>query len=228
MIGAPLPPPPPSPSPLTAPSGYTGRLVEAALAPTVGAAHGDERAVLVHRWGDGVDRGHGRNRVVVWNGFRNGSRDILDVDDADTLVGWRRRCTSSLALASRDRRCRSGRCGRRAALIPGEAERPSPGLACGGWFIPLGMFIVPFVQFRKVLRSRRQPATAVNWWQGLFVAAGVFAVAVPRRWPRAGRLVRRGVGSPSRADRRGVVRSPCCWCWRRSPRRGRCDDLDRA
>ena len=39
------------------------------------------------------------------------------------------------------------------------------------------MFVVPFVQFRKVLRSRRQASTALNWWQGLFIAAGVFWVA---------------------------------------------------
>ena len=126
------------------------------------------------------------NRLAVWNGFEDGSKDIFDVDDADTLVGLAAGVQLLLTLAAAIvlsiwslRSMRNARARREGS--------PSPGLACGGWYIPFGMFVVPFVQFRKVLRSRPQPATAVNRWQGLFIAAGVFSA------------VFRG-GDPERAD----------------------------
>jgi hypothetical protein len=50
--------------------------------------------------------------------------------------------------------------------------RVSPGLAAGGWFIPIGWYFVSFSQLRKAMGGRGD-ATAVGWWQGLWVVATV-------------------------------------------------------
>jgi hypothetical protein len=111
------------------------------------------------------------NRLAVWNGFRDGSQDLLDVDDADALVGLASALQFLLALASLIVVSIWSLRSMRNAVARREGS-PSPGLTCGGWYIPFGMYVVPFVQLRKVLRARRQSALAVNWWQGLLIAAG--------------------------------------------------------
>ena len=183
-MGAPLPPPPP-PSPLIAPSGYTAA-GSRRPAPTIGL----RTATIVLFWctagAMGLTAIATGNRLAVWNGFRDGSQDLLDVDDADTLVGLAAGLQLLLTLASAIVLSIWSLRSMRGAHV-WRAGSPSPGLACGGWYIPLGMFVVPFVQFRKVLRSRRQAATAVNWWQGLFITAGLCSV------------IFRG-GDPERAD----------------------------
>ena len=55
----------------------------------------------------------------------------------------------------------------------------SPGLACGGWYIPFGNFVVPFVQLRRVPVSG-PAADGINWWQGLFIAESVAGVSFQR------------------------------------------------
>jgi hypothetical protein len=126
------------------------------------------------------------NRLVVWNGFRDGSRDLVDLDDADTLVAAGFALQLGLTLASAIVVSIWSLRSMRNAVARQEGS-PSPGLACGGWYIPFGMFVVPFVQFRKVVRARQASSATVNWWQGLFVAASVCSFAV------------RG-GDPERAD----------------------------
>jgi hypothetical protein len=117
------------------------------------------------------------NRLVVWNGFLDGTRDVVEVDDADTLIGLAVTLQIGLTLASAIVVSIWSLRSMRNAVARGEGS-PSPGLTCGGWYIPFGMFVVPFVQFRKVLRARRQPHGAVNWWQGLFIAAAACSFAV--------------------------------------------------
>ncbi len=56
----------------------------------------------------------------------------------------------------------------------------SPGLACGGWYIPFGNFVVPFVQLRRVASRRDRRRTWINWWQGLFIAESVAGVSFQR------------------------------------------------
>ena len=56
----------------------------------------------------------------------------------------------------------------------------SPGLACGGWYIPFGNFVVPFVQLRRVANRREPTGTWISWWQGLFIAQCVAGVAFQR------------------------------------------------
>ena len=56
----------------------------------------------------------------------------------------------------------------------------SPGLACGGWYIPFGNLIVPFVQLRRVASRHDRRRTWINWWQGLFIAESVAGVSFQR------------------------------------------------
>jgi Domain of unknown function (DUF4328) len=176
VTDAPFPPPPPPPSPLAAPGGYPAAW-STPLAPTAGL----RAATVALFWSTSgamaLTAAAAWNRLVVWNGFRDGSRDIFEVDDADTLIALAATLQIGLALASAIVVSIWSLRATRNAAARGEGS-PSPGLACGGWYIPFGMFVVPFVQFRKVLRARRQAHGAVNWWQGLFIAAGVCSFAV--------------------------------------------------
>jgi hypothetical protein len=47
----------------------------------------------------------------------------------------------------------------------------SPGLACGGWWIPFGNAFVPFIQLRRVARHRGRTTSWVSAWQGFLIAA---------------------------------------------------------
>jgi hypothetical protein len=176
VTDAPFPPPPPPPSPLAAPGGYPAAW-STPLAPTAGL----RAATVALFWSTAgamaLTAAAAWNRVVVWNGFRDGSRDLFEVDDADTLIALAATLQIGLTLASAIVVSIWSLRSTRNAAARGEGS-PSPGLACGGWYIPFGMFVVPFVQFRKVLRARPQAHGAVNWWQGLFIAAGGCSFAV--------------------------------------------------
>ena len=52
----------------------------------------------------------------------------------------------------------------------------SPGLACGGWYIPIGWLFVPFIQLRQVTAHRRRSLTALTLWQVFFVGFWLFSV----------------------------------------------------
>ena len=54
----------------------------------------------------------------------------------------------------------------------------SPGLSCGGWYIPFANAIVPFVQLRKVASHRARPTTLIGWWQGTLIGAWVVSVVL--------------------------------------------------
>jgi hypothetical protein len=56
--------------------------------------------------------------------------------------------------------------------------RVSPGLACGGWYIPYANAIVPFVQLRRVAAHRGRPTSWVSAWQGLVIAAVVLGMGL--------------------------------------------------
>jgi hypothetical protein len=49
----------------------------------------------------------------------------------------------------------------------------SPGLAAGGWFIPIGSWFVQWIQLRRAARALGIRTTNVSWWQGLFIAQGI-------------------------------------------------------
>lgn len=65
------------------------------------------------------------------------------------------------------------------AQVRGAAD-VSPGLACGGWYIPVGQLAVPFVQLRRSARHVDAPRGAIGWWQAGFavLVAGFLAIVV--------------------------------------------------
>jgi Domain of unknown function (DUF4328) len=52
----------------------------------------------------------------------------------------------------------------------------SPGLAAGGWFIPLGNVFVPWAQLRRSARRYGAALGALGWWQGLAIGVGALSV----------------------------------------------------
>lgn len=49
----------------------------------------------------------------------------------------------------------------------------SPGLAAGGWFIPLGNFVVPWQQIRNAATRFVTLSSAMNVWQAVYIASAV-------------------------------------------------------
>ena len=106
----------------------------------------------------------------------DGSGTLESVHDGDDLVRDMLRLTTLVALASVIVLCIWSLRTARHARAGG--ARVSPGLACGGWWIPYANAIVPFVQLRRVARHRGRTTSWVNAWQGLVIATLVLGVGL--------------------------------------------------
>lgn len=110
------------------------------------------------------------SRKSVWDDFIDGSKNLVDLDDADNRVGGALALwvvvtvATAILLAVWSHRTTSNGQARGAQV--------SPGLAAGGWFIPIGWFFVSFIQLRKAMGGRGDTAS-VGWWQGLWVVAWI-------------------------------------------------------
>jgi len=108
------------------------------------------------------------NRKGVWDDFVDGSKTFADLDDADAFIGtaflfyFALTVATAIVLAIWSNRVATNAKARGIAI--------SPGLAAGGWFIPIGWYFVPFAQLRKTLAGRGD-TTSLGWWQGLWVVA---------------------------------------------------------
>ena len=112
------------------------------------------------------------NRRSVWEGFRDGTKSFADLDDADGLIAGAAAVEVLVALAAVIvLSIWTLRTARNATAVG--ATNVSPGLACGGWYIPFGNLVVPFIQLRRVATHRGQPTEMVSLWQGLFIATFV-------------------------------------------------------
>jgi hypothetical protein len=117
------------------------------------------------------------SRKAVWDGFVDGDNTIDDVDTADNLIGGAALVVVGLTIAI-------------AILLAVWANRAvgngvargasaNPGLAAGGWFIPVAWYVVPFIQLRRALGGRGNPAL-VSRWQLLWVPSSVLGMFVSR------------------------------------------------
>jgi hypothetical protein len=110
------------------------------------------------------------SRRSVVNGFFDGNKSITDVDDADNFVGGAALLAFSAMLA-----CVIVLCIWSHRVVSNGRARGvpnlSPGLAAGGWYIPIGMWWLSFVQIRRAMRGVGAATAAVGAWQGLFIAA---------------------------------------------------------
>ena len=116
------------------------------------------------------------NRKSVWDGYMDSEKTIFDVDDADGVIGGAFLIAVLLAIAAVIVLSIWALRTARNARDSGAAD-VSPGLACGGWYIPFGNLVVPFVQLRRVAAHRRQPTSTVSAWQGLFITSYVVSIA---------------------------------------------------
>jgi hypothetical protein len=116
------------------------------------------------------------NRRSVWDGYVNRDKTIFDVDDADGVIGAAFLIAALLALATlivlSIWALRTAKDARDTGAVG-----VSPGLACGGWYIPFGNLVVPFIQLRKVAAHRGRPTSTVSAWQGLAIASFVISLA---------------------------------------------------
>jgi hypothetical protein len=110
------------------------------------------------------------SRKSVWDDFIDGNKDLVDLDDADDLMSaafgssFLPLLVTAILLAVWSYRTTSNARARGAEV--------SPGLAAGGWFIPIGWYFVPFSQLRRAMRGRGD-TSSVGWWQGLWVVATI-------------------------------------------------------
>jgi hypothetical protein len=117
------------------------------------------------------------SRRSVWDGFTDGDKTLDDLDNADNLIGGVALVVLGLTLAIAillavwSYRAVSNSVTRGAAA--------NPGLAAGGWFIPIGFYVVPFVQLRKALAGRGR-AALVTRWQLLWVASSILGNILQR------------------------------------------------
>jgi hypothetical protein len=142
------------------------------------------------------------SRKAVWDGFLDGDKTLDDVDNADNLIGGVAFVVVGLTIAIAillavwSYRAVNNGVARGAAA--------NPGLAAGGWFIPIAFYVVPFLQLRKALGGRGQPSR-VTRWQLLWVASSILGNILQRVF---GNIDESGTGVDEVSDRlrnQGIV-----------------------
>ena len=118
------------------------------------------------------------NRKGAWDDFATaGSLD--DLNAADGLVGGTLLLQFVLVLASAivtslwAKRIASNAKARGAANV-------RPGLAAGGWFIPIGWFFVGFNELRKSVAGVGGKSASLGLWQAFFVGQSVVMFVINR------------------------------------------------
>jgi hypothetical protein len=116
---------------------------------------------------------------VVEDFFTEGSTflDLDKVNDADALVGLVALLQIVVQLAGVIVLCIWSKRIADNAKARG-VQNVSPGLACGGWFIPIGWFFVPFNELRKSVKGVGGSGSAITGWQIGWLLAGVGGVFV--------------------------------------------------
>ena len=117
------------------------------------------------------------SRKVTWDHFIEGNASFDDLRGADDFVGAAGGISTLLALAVLIVLSIWSLRTARHAKATG-ATNVSPGLSCGGWYIPFANFIVPFVQLRRVANHRQRPRAMVSLWQGLLIGLWVATVVL--------------------------------------------------
>lgn len=188
-MGTPFPPPPPpgapqwgtppSVPPPPAPPGYVPYgSPGSATGPMRAPASGVRTAAVILMW-TGVVTSAGFtaaafNRWSVWEGFVDRDKSLTDVDDADNLIAAAAGLSMCVVIAVAILLAVwSNR-----AAANGEARGASvnPGLAAGGWFIPLAWHVVPFMQLRKAMGGRGRGSLVTRWQIAWLVAAVGFVL----------------------------------------------------
>lgn len=180
-----MPPPPPPesnfPRPAGPPPGYVP--YAAGSSGPVVASRGLSKAMIVLFWcttAAAAFAGYSLyNRKIVWDDYVDGAGSFSDLDSADKLVGVAIILQVALSLAS------AIVCALWSKRIADNAKSRGaldvkPGLAAGGWFIPIGWFWVGFNQLRKSVTGVGGNSPSLGRWQLFFVLQGVGGFFVSR------------------------------------------------
>lgn len=119
------------------------------------------------------------NRKGTWDDFVKGTGSLDDIDSADGMVGGALLLQFVLVLTSAILTCLWAKRIASNAKARGATD-VSPGLAAGGWFIPIGWFFVGFNQLRKSVAGVGGRSASLAVWQGLFVAQSVVMFIINR------------------------------------------------
>jgi len=118
-------------------------------------------------------------RKGVWDDFVNGSASLTEIDDADSFAGLALVLQFALLLASAIVTCLWAKRIADNAKARG-VTNVSPGMAAGGWFIPIGNWFLGFDQLRKSVTGVGGKSAGLNVWQGLFVGQALALFLVNR------------------------------------------------
>lgn len=119
------------------------------------------------------------SRKGAWDDFVAGNNSLSDLDAADGLVGGAILMQFLVIIAAAIVTCLWARRIAKNAISRG-AMNVSPGLAAGGWFIPIGWLFVGFSQLRKSVDGVGGRSPSLNLWQGLFIAQSVAGFVINR------------------------------------------------
>ncbi len=118
------------------------------------------------------------SRKGAWEDYLT-NFNLDDLDAADGLVGGALLLQIALQLAAAIVTCLWAKRIAENAKARGAAG-VSPGLAAGGWFIPIGWFFVGFNELRKSVNGVGGRAASLAIWQGLFIAQSVVLFIINR------------------------------------------------
>lgn len=114
------------------------------------------------------------NRGEVVKGFDDGTKSFTDVDGADKAVGGVALLVGIVAIALVIVLCIWAHHTVRNAKRRDPSLGASPGMAAGGWFIPIGNFWLPWKHLRRATKHFGGVTNGLNWWQALTIAGTVF------------------------------------------------------
>ncbi len=117
------------------------------------------------------------SRKSVVDDFFAGTKSLSDVDNSDSFVGLSAILQLLLTLAAVIVLCLWARRIAKNAQARGVRD-VSSGLACGGWWIPIGWFWVGFGQLKKSVAGLNKTAPNLLRWQVAFIAQGVIGSVV--------------------------------------------------
>lgn len=191
------PPPPPPPSPFgqqppqqqygapppayTAPPGYVpyGSPMQAQVKPSKGLSTAMVALFALTTAASVLLAYALLNRQSVVDDFIAGDAGIVEVDDADNFAGLSLMLMLMVVLAAAIVTCLWSKRIADNAKAKG-ALNINPGLAAGGWFIPIGNLFVGFDQLRKSVRGVGGNSPSLAIWQGFFIAELVALIAINR------------------------------------------------
>lgn len=172
-------PPPPPPPPFSPPPGY---VPYGAVAAPVAEPRGLRTATLVLF---GIASAlclalglvaHQRGRILA--DYFDGVERLEAVDSADARVAGVAAMFVLTQLAAVIVLCLWSYRTVKNASLRSPGSRLSPGLACGGWYIPLANYFVPWTQLRRAGAVSGTPGSrALTVWQVLFLLQAVITVA---------------------------------------------------